>query len=76
VLKDVAGQLPLEIGNITELTLIDIDKSDLSEGPVPESIGLCIILVKVRLKDCKLQGQFPVGLRTLKALGIYIDIMK
>jgi Leucine-rich repeat (LRR) protein len=72
----VVGQLPVGIGNITELTEIDIDNSDLSAGPVPESIGLCTKLVKVRLYYCKLQGTFPTGLRTLKALGMSIDIMK
>jgi hypothetical protein len=65
------GQLPVGIGNITELTLIDIDSSDLSAGPVPESIGLCTKLYFVQLYKCKLQGPFPVGLRALKSLGIH-----
>jgi Leucine-rich repeat (LRR) protein len=57
-MDDVKGQLPLEIGNLTELIKLDIYKSDLSAGPVPDSIGLCTKLVKVRLRNCKLQGNF------------------
>jgi hypothetical protein len=68
----VVGQLPLEIGNITELIDINIRWSDLSAGPVPESIGLCTKLEFVRLHKCKLNGEFPKGLRMLKSLGISI----
>jgi Leucine-rich repeat (LRR) protein len=71
VFNDVVGQLTLEIGQITELIEIDIRDSDLSAGPVPDNIGLCTKLEKVRLVNCKLQGPFPVGLRTLKSLGIH-----
>jgi hypothetical protein len=65
----VEGHLPLEIGNLTELIKINIEKSDLSAGPVPESIGLCTKLVKVRFRECKLEGEFPKGVRELKSLG-------
>jgi hypothetical protein len=65
----VKGHLPLEIGNLTELIKINIEKSDLSAGPVPESIGLCTKLVKVRFRECKLEGEFPEGVRELKSLG-------
>jgi Leucine-rich repeat (LRR) protein len=50
--------LPLEIGNLTELIDLDIDTSDLSAGPIPDSIGLCTKLLKVRLQSCKLEGEF------------------
>jgi Leucine-rich repeat (LRR) protein len=65
-LDDVDGHLPLEIGNLTELISIDIDYSDLSAGPVPDSIGLCTKLVKIRLQSCKLEGEFP-KVQTLKS---------
>jgi Leucine-rich repeat (LRR) protein len=65
---DFEGHLPLAIGNLTELIEIDIEYTDLSAGPVPDSIGLCTKLVKVRFSNCKLQGEFPVGLRDLKSL--------
>jgi hypothetical protein len=48
-LDDVDGHLPFEIGNFTELIEINIADSDLSAGPVPESIGFCTKLVKVQL---------------------------
>jgi hypothetical protein len=76
-LDDVDGHLPLEIGQITELIEIDIRDSDLSAGPVPDSIEFCTKLVKVILRDCKLLGDFPVGLRELESLGnIYQCVMK
>jgi hypothetical protein len=70
VLDSVVGILPLEIGQITELIKIDFSDSDLSAGPVPDSIGMCTKLEVVRLRNCNLQGQFPVGVRYLKALGM------
>jgi Leucine-rich repeat (LRR) protein len=73
VLSNRKGQLPLAIGNLTELIEIDlmnVDLSFFSAGTVPDSIGLCTKLVKVRFDKCKLQGQFPTGLRTLKSLGM------
>jgi hypothetical protein len=74
VLTDVEGRLPLELGNVTELTKLDIIHSDLSVSPVPDSIEMCTKLERIRFWDCKLQGQFPVGLRTLKALRIFINV--
>jgi hypothetical protein len=69
VLRGVDGHLPVEIGNLTELIKIDIKSSDLSAGPVPDSIGLCMKLAFARLSSCKLKGELPTGLRTLKSLG-------
>jgi Leucine-rich repeat (LRR) protein len=70
----VIGHLPLEIGNLTELNEIDIRDSDLSEGLVPDSIGLCTKLITLRLPRCKLKGEFPVGLRTLKSLEVALNL--
>jgi Leucine-rich repeat (LRR) protein len=72
LLEGFDGHLPLEIGNLTELIELNFQKSDLSAGPVPESIGLCTKLVKVRLSSCKLNGEFPTGLQTLNSLGMSI----
>jgi hypothetical protein len=71
LLNDVDGHLPLEKGNLTELIEIDIEDSDLSAGPVPDSIGWWTKMVKVRLRKCKLQGGFPIGVRTLRGLGMF-----
>jgi hypothetical protein len=78
-LNNVDGKLPLEIGQITELIELSIVNSDLSAGPVPESIGLCSMLRSLNFEDCKLQGEFPVGnflsgicnLINLERLSIY-----
>jgi Leucine-rich repeat (LRR) protein len=71
-LYNLVGQLPHEIGQITELIEINIRSSDLSAGPIPDSIGLCTKLVKVGFFKCKLEGEFPKGLQTLKSLRISI----
>jgi hypothetical protein len=72
MMTGVAGQLPLELGNITELISLHFQKSDLSagSGSVPDSIGLCTKLIKLNLWTCKLKGGLPMGLRDLKSLGI------
>jgi Leucine-rich repeat (LRR) protein len=76
VLRGAVGYLPLEIGKITELIELNIQDSNLSAGPVPDSIGFCTKLVRVRLVACNLQNEFPIGLRTLKSLGMSINVMK
>jgi LRR receptor-like serine/threonine-protein kinase FLS2 len=68
------GQLPFELGNITELTRLYITNSDLSAGPIPDSIGKCTKLKTLQIQVCKLQGPFPVGLRELKLLGMPIEL--
>jgi hypothetical protein len=61
VLTGVDGHLPLAIGNLTELTVIDIEDSNLSARPVPDSIGLCTKLIKVQLSNCIFKGSFLRG---------------
>jgi hypothetical protein len=70
MLQNVVGQFPLEIGQITELSKLAARESDLSAGPVPESIELCTKLRVLVLNDCQIQGEFPVGVRALKSLSI------
>jgi hypothetical protein len=67
------GLIPQEIGSLTELKKIEIRESNLSGGQVPESIGLCTQLTDLILYECKLQGEFPVGIRELKSLGIQFN---
>jgi Leucine-rich repeat (LRR) protein len=64
--------LPQELGNLTELVSIDIRRSDLEAGSVPNSIASCTKLVYLILLGCKLQGEFPSGFRKLKSIGIPI----
>jgi hypothetical protein len=58
-LNDAVGHLPFEIGNLTELASLYGTNSDLSAGPVPESIGLCIKITYLVLRNSKLKGTFP-----------------
>jgi hypothetical protein len=70
LIEGASGQIPLEIGNLTELTNLDIRDSNLSADSVPDSIAMCVKLVELKLVNCKLQGGFPIGIRELKSLGI------
>jgi Leucine-rich repeat (LRR) protein len=72
-----AGQLPLEIGNLTELTKLDIRNSDLSGGPIPDSLSSCTKLYRLVLEVSKLtgnanflllQGTIPNGIGDLTKL--------
>jgi hypothetical protein len=70
----VAGEMPQELGNLTELNWLELRGSDLAAGPVPDSIRLCTKLTVVILINCQLKGQFPIGLRNLKStLGMPIS---
>jgi hypothetical protein len=71
-LSGVAGKMPQELGNLTELVSIDIRSSDLKAGQVPRSIASCTKLKSIIFYLCKLQGEFPVGLHGLKSIGISI----
>jgi hypothetical protein len=72
-MNGVAGKLPDKIGSVTELIVLDF-RGGLSAGPVPESLGLCIKLTRIKLPKCKLNGEFPNGLRELKStLGMSIS---
>ena len=74
LMKQAQGQLPLDIGNITELTVLIIGSIDLSASQVPDSLALCTKLKRLRLVDCKL-GDFPDVVRDLKVLGITIHLL-
>jgi hypothetical protein len=69
----VSGKLPIEIGSITELTVLSLEESDLSGGPIPESIVNCIKLEILNLYNCDIPGEIPVGLSALKLLGIQLN---
>jgi hypothetical protein len=71
-LSGVVGKLPQELGNLTELVSIDIRRSDLEAGSVPDSIATCTKLEVLILFRCKLPSGLPIGLRKLKLIGIPI----
>jgi hypothetical protein len=66
----IVGRLPLEIGNLTELEIINISRGDFSAGPVPDSIRACSHLKSFTLFKCNFQAEFPSGLEGLKSLGL------
>jgi hypothetical protein len=69
----VNGKLPIEIGSVTELTVLKITDGDLSDGPIPESIVECTKLEILNLYNCNIPGDIPVGFSALEKLGIRLD---
>jgi hypothetical protein len=61
VIFQVEGQLPLELGSLTELLQIDVRVSDLSagSGSIPKSITLCSKLKRIALFRNKMRGIIP-----------------
>jgi hypothetical protein len=69
----VNGKLPIEIGSVTELTTLELEECDLSDGPLPESIVLCTKLEYLSLYNCDIPGDIPDGFSALEKLGIRLD---
>jgi Leucine-rich repeat (LRR) protein len=69
----VSGKLPIEIGSVTEITSLEIEDSDLSEGFLPESIVMCTKLEYLSLYKSKIPSKIPEGYSSLKSLGIQLN---
>ena len=64
--NNLTGQVPEELGNLTNLTQLVLANNQLS-GPLPDSLGQLQNLGHLRLRDNQLTGQIP---RSLSALNI------
>jgi hypothetical protein len=72
----VEGQLPLELGSLTELLRIEVHYSDLSagSGSIPNSITLCSKLKSISLFRNKMRGIIPKDIGSLILLEyLYIS---
>ena len=55
----LTGQIPLEIGNLTNLTILSLVDNPLLTGPIPEEIGNLRNLTHLNLSDNQLTGEIP-----------------
>ncbi len=63
------GEIPLEIGNLTEIVEIDLNSNYVS-GPIPQEIGLLKKLRKIYFQACRLSGSIPKEIGNLENLTI------
>lgn len=63
----LTGPLPSEVGNLTNLALLDLSKNRIS-GEIPSSIGECQSLQYLNTSGNLLQGKIPPSLDQLKGL--------
>ena len=55
----LTGQIPLEIGNLTNLTILSLVDNPLLTGPIPEEIGNLRNLTHLNLYENNLTGEIP-----------------
>jgi hypothetical protein len=65
--ENVRGQIPHDLGLLTELTYLSLWKNQLS-GTIPSSLGNLIDLMELVLLDNLLSGTIPSSLKNLTAL--------
>ncbi|WJX49641.1 hypothetical protein P8452_36047 [Trifolium repens] len=63
----LGGPLPIEIGNIKNLTLLALDGNNFS-GPIPSSLGNCKHLSILRLNENQFSGPIPPSIGKLTNL--------
>jgi hypothetical protein len=83
MLAGVVGRLPFELGNVTELRVLSIQNSDLSAGPVPESIKMYSISYNFGSANCSNNFQwdyersrhlvFAIGANNLDSLTLHAN---
>ncbi|MFC2125859.1 leucine-rich repeat domain-containing protein [Bacteroidota bacterium] len=72
--NNLAGILPPEIGDFTELTSLDIPGSGLISGPIPVEIGNLLSLVHLNFTQNQLTGSIPAQIGNLTNLaGLYLS---
>ena len=67
--RSISGTLPKEIGNLTALTSIWLDRNSLS-GPIPQEIGNLINLTFLGLAHNELSGTIPSAIGNLTEIEI------
>ncbi|XVF83928.1 hypothetical protein PTKIN_Ptkin16aG0533500 [Pterospermum kingtungense] len=70
----LTGKLPLEVGNLKNLDMLDVSKNMLS-GVIPNDLGSCIMLVVLLMRGNFFCGSIPSSLSSLKGLT-YLDISR
>jgi len=70
--RNLSGNIPSEIGNLTELELLGLYKNNFS-GPIPPEIGKLTKLKELNLRTNILSGNIPPEIGNLKNL-VYISL--
>jgi hypothetical protein len=71
--NDLRGQIPPEIGLLSELVTLQLKQSDFKGSSIPEQIGKLSLLEKLLIQSCSLSGTIPVtvaNITTLKDLNL------
>ena len=67
--NQLSGEIPPELGNLSNLESLDLDSNQLS-GPIPRELGQLTNLETVRLYNNQLSGEIPSELGNLFSLEI------
>ncbi|GAQ78093.1 L domain-like superfamily protein [Klebsormidium nitens] len=60
-MNNLSGPIPPELGNLTNLVYLEIDKNNLS-GPIPRELGTLTYLSRLGLSNNNLSGTIPAEL--------------
>ena len=74
--KGLNGTIPESIGNLTNLTYLNLGWNDELTGPIPESIGNLVNLTHLAFAQCKMTGTIPetvMNLTKLDDFSIYLN---
>lgn len=66
--KGLNGTVPESIGNLVNLTYLNLGWNDELTGPIPESIGNLVNLTHLAFTDCKMTGTIPESVLNLTKL--------
>ncbi|WP_286911149.1 carbohydrate binding domain-containing protein, partial [Maribacter sp. UBA6511] len=69
--RNLTGEIPNEIGNLTELEWIDLGRNNLT-GEIPEQFGNLLKLERLNLRTNQLTGNVPSELGNLSNLEILL----
>ena len=72
----LTGQIPLEIGNLTNLTILSLVDNPLLTGPIPMEIGNLVNLTHLNLYENSLTGEIPFTLGFLTDIELETGMYK
>ena len=74
--KGLKGTIPESIGDLVNLTYLNLGWNDDLGGPIPESIGNLVNLTHLAFTQCQMTGTIPesiMNLTKLEDFGIYLN---
>ncbi|ESQ45124.1 hypothetical protein EUTSA_v10010104mg [Eutrema salsugineum] len=70
--NNLTGTLPVELARLPSLTILQLDNNNFDSSEIPEAYGTFSRLVKLSLRNCRLQGSVP-DLSRIQNLS-YLDL--